>query len=175
MPPMMEETFGYGGKLRFLEFSFSPKTRRFGYSDGGDHIPSNEELWLTFVNHPLIAVQLMDHDCPTLYGEFARMEAQPACCNLYWLTGDQVEAWHCLLFDRQQRRPYLCTRRQMIFFLPLTEPEGMEDHTLFVDGRLLSPGSENYKISPCAETQKRLVEWLDSEASELERWLHEEE
>jgi hypothetical protein len=41
----MEQAFGYRGNLRFVEFSYSPRTHEFGYSDGGDHLPSDAQLW----------------------------------------------------------------------------------------------------------------------------------
>ena len=54
VPPIMEQAFGYRGNLRFVEFSYSPRTHQFGYSDGGDHVPSDAQLWTEFVNHPLV-------------------------------------------------------------------------------------------------------------------------
>src|SRR5215469_6716402 len=41
-PTMKIETAArYRGNLRFVEFSYSPRTRQFGYSDGGDDVPSD--------------------------------------------------------------------------------------------------------------------------------------
>ena len=72
VPPIMEQAFGYRGNLRFVEFSYSPRTHQFGYSDGGDHVPSDAQLWTEFVNHPLVCAEIGEDDCPTLYGKFQR-------------------------------------------------------------------------------------------------------
>lgn len=72
VPPIMEQAFGYRGKLRFVEFSYSPRTHRFGYSDGGDHVPSGAQLWTEFVNHPLVWAEIREDDCPTLSRTFQR-------------------------------------------------------------------------------------------------------
>src|SRR5438477_786389 len=72
VPPIMEQAFGYRGNLRFVEFSYSPRTHQFGYSDGGDHVPSDAQLWMEFVNHPLVWAEIGEDDFPTLYGKFRR-------------------------------------------------------------------------------------------------------
>jgi len=159
MPPMMEQAFGYGGSLRFIEFSYSPRTRQIGYSDGGDHVVCDEHLWMTFVNHPLIAGELTASRYPTLYGNPARGKQGCSHRRAYG-----IGAWHCLLFDRQQRRPYLCTRDQMMLFFVLTEPDDGDNHTLLADGLLLSPGCESYKMAPAPEFAERLRAWLDTES-----------
>jgi hypothetical protein len=117
---MMEKAFGYRGSLRFVEFSFSPKTRRFGHSDGGDQVLSDEKLGLHFVNHPLVLVELAVFNCPTLFGKFGP-PTMPACGSreeLEELLKRELGKWHCLLFDRHNRQPYLCTREQMNLFFP---------------------------------------------------------
>jgi hypothetical protein len=58
MPPMMERAFGCRGDLRYVEFSYSVRTREFGYSDGGDHMPSDANLWAWFLHHPLVSPQV---------------------------------------------------------------------------------------------------------------------
>jgi|SRR5215475_8717655 len=115
VPPIMEQAFGYRGALRFVEFSYSPLTHQFGYSDGGDHVPSDAQLWTEFVNHPLLWAEIGDDECPTLYGNFQHRTGR-FCREL----NRSNEEWHCLLIDRQQRRPYLCTTRQVALFFPLT-------------------------------------------------------
>ena len=55
-----------------MEFSYSSRTHELGYSDGGDHVPSDEQLWTEFVNHPLVLAEIGEDECPTLYGNFQR-------------------------------------------------------------------------------------------------------
>jgi hypothetical protein len=50
----------------------------------------------------------------------------------------------------------------MILFA-LMEPEGGDQHTVFVDGLLMSPGTENYKTPPSAEFADQLRRFLDRE------------
>ena len=63
VPLIMEQAFGYRGNLRFVEFSYSPRTHQFGYSDGGDHVPSDAQLWTEFVNYPLVWGEIGEDDC----------------------------------------------------------------------------------------------------------------
>jgi hypothetical protein len=53
-PPTLERAFGYRGDLRFLQFGYTAGRRQFGYSDGGDDLPSDEGLWSWFLHHPVI-------------------------------------------------------------------------------------------------------------------------
>jgi len=158
VPPVMEQAFGYRGKLRFVEFSYSPRTHGFGYSDGGDHVPSDAQLWTDFVNHPLVWAEIGEDDCPTLYGKFQRSGGR-FCRELDRLN----QEWHCLLVDRQQRQPYLCTTKQVIFFFPLTEPENGDDHTIFQNGMLLSPSRTEFRALSQAEAVQQLYSSLDEE------------
>jgi hypothetical protein len=52
-PMTMDRALGYRGTLRYVEFSFSPRTRKFGCSDGGDTTPCDENLWVSFLHHSL--------------------------------------------------------------------------------------------------------------------------
>ncbi len=54
---MLEDAFGYRGTLRFVEFAYSKRPRKFVYCDRGDFIPSDEDLWIRFLRHPLIGPQ----------------------------------------------------------------------------------------------------------------------
>ena len=45
----------------------------------------------------------------------------------------------------------------------LVEPEEGDDHDLFVDGLLMSPGSENYKLAPAPELPIEFRQFLDSQ------------
>jgi len=168
MPPMMEEAFGYRGDLRYVEFSYSPKTLKFGYSDGGDHLPSDAKLWEWFLHHPLVRPEVDAERYPTLYGRFAPenfLSSEEFIAGL--ADGDDkanhYPACHSLLLDRQQRQPYLCRRDQLLLFFPLVEPEEEDHHTVFVDGLLMSPGSENYKLPVSTTLAEQLRVWLDDQ------------
>ena len=50
----------------------------------------------------------------------------------------------------------------MIFFA-LMEPEERDQHTIFVDGLLMSPGSESYKLPPPVEFEDELRRFLDGQ------------
>lgn len=92
VPPMMEQAFGNHGSLRFVEFSYSPRTHQFGYSDGGDQVPSDAQLWTEFVNHSLIAAEIGEDQCPSLYGSFLHQGER--CFRELDLPNLE---WHCLL------------------------------------------------------------------------------
>lgn len=158
VPPIMEQAFGYRGSLRFVEFSYSPRTHQFGYSDGGDHVPSDALLWTEFVNHPLVWAEIGEDECPTLYGNFQHRGGR-SCREL----NRPNQEWHCLLVDRQERQPYLCTIKQVVFFFPLTEPANGDDHMVFRDGLLLSPSHSDFRGVPPAEILQQLYAWLDEE------------
>jgi hypothetical protein len=153
VPPIMEQAFGYRGNLRFVDFSYSPLTHQFGYSDGGDHVPSDAQLRTKFVNHPLVRTEIGDY--PALYGNFQHRHGR-FCREL-----NRPQECHCLLVDRQERQPYLCRKKQVVLFFPLTEPENGEDHTVFWDGLLLSPSLIEFRAVPQAEVLQQLYAWLD--------------
>ncbi|HEX8799939.1 MAG TPA: hypothetical protein VF772_15075 [Terriglobales bacterium] len=48
----------------------------------------------------------------------------------------------------------------MILFA-LMEPEGADHHTVFVDGLLMSPGTEDYKAMPAPKFVDELRSFLD--------------
>jgi len=52
----------------------------------------------------------------------------------------------------------------MILFA-LMEPETGDEHTIFVDGLLMSPGSESYKLPPPVEFVAELRRFLNSQVS----------
>jgi hypothetical protein len=158
VPLIMEQAFGYRGNLRFVEFSYSPRTHQFGYSDGGAHVPSDAQLWTDFVNHPLVWAEIGEDDCPRLYGKFERRGGR-FCREL----GGRNQEWHCLLIDRQERQPYLCSMEQVVLFFPLTEPENGDDHTIFRNGMLLSPSRSEFRVLSQAEALQQLYASLDEE------------
>jgi hypothetical protein len=52
---------------------------------------------------------------------------------------------------------------QTTMLFALVEPEEGDDHDLFVDGLLMSPGSENYKLPPAPELLIEFRQFLDSQ------------
>lgn len=162
VPPMLEEALGYRGDLRFVEFGYSPRTRRFGYCDGGDHIPTDHHLWTRFLRHSLIAPHLPKGRYPTLYGAFPR-NYQRAIEEPFanGAKGRFATPPHRLLLDRKERHIYLCRTDHTLLFFALKEPENEDRRRIFVDGLLMSPGCENYKIPPRKELAAELLGWLD--------------
>jgi hypothetical protein len=156
VPPIMEQAFGYRGSLRFVEFSYTQRTHQFGYSDGGDHMASDAQLWTEFVNHPLVCAEIGEDECLELYGDFRDRGGR--FCRQFHRPNPE---WHCLLLDRQERQPYLCTMKQVILFFPLTEPANGDDHTVFRDGLLLSPSQTEFRELPRDEVLRQIYAWLD--------------
>ena len=56
--------------------------------------------------------------------------------------GSDPPASHCLLLDRRDRRLYVAERDQAMILFALIEPEEGDAHNVYVDGMLMSPGSE---------------------------------
>jgi hypothetical protein len=58
----------------------------------------------------------------------------------------------------------------------LTEPEDGNEHMVFVDGLLMSSGSEGYKLPPPAESKEELLRFLGSQipAPKMSECLHVE-
>lgn len=162
-PPKMEEAFGYRGTLRFVAFGYSPRTHRFAHCDGGDDIPTDSDIWLRFLHHPLVAPQLPKSGYPTLYGVFGR-KAQPSLQEVME-SGDQQRAGfvpvHYLLLDRETRQLSICQRDQMILFFSLAESGESEAPRVFIDGLRMSPGDEDYKVPPRPEVVEQLFARLD--------------
>ncbi len=164
VPPTFEGAFGYRGDLRFLQFGYTAARRQFGYSDGGDDLPSDEGLWSWFLHHPVVTPHLPESRYPTLYGRFASETERPA---LDQIMGSAVASpvCHCLLLDRRDRRAYIAQRDQTMILFALMEPETGDEHTIFVDGLLMSPGSESYKLPPPVEFVAELRRFLNSQVS----------
>jgi len=80
----------------------------------------------------------------------------------------ESEPVHCLLLDRDARQPYICRRDQVTVFLPLTEPEKEDAHREFVDGLLISPGNEDYRVPCPVELAERLRLYLDDQFGFME-------
>jgi hypothetical protein len=161
VPPGFERAFGYWGDLRFVEFGYSVRSRQFGYSDGADDIPSDERLWLWFLRHPVISTHVPQRRYPTLYGTFSGAPERTAIEQIT-RSGGTFEAPHCLLLDRRDRKAYISRRDQTMILFALMEPEGADHHTVFVDGVLMSAGTENYKVPPPIELGHQLRSFLDA-------------
>ena len=58
---------------------------------------------------------------------------------------------HSLLLDRRDRRACVSERGQSMILFAVMEPEEGDAHNVFVDGTLMSPGSEDYTLSPASE------------------------
>lgn len=162
VPPMLGEALGYRGDLRFVEFGYSPKTGRFGYCDGGDHVPSDQDLWIRFLRHPVIAAHLPKSRYPTLYGAFPRNYQRGI--EEFFANGSKGRfptTPHRLLLDRKERRVYLCRTEHTTIFFALKEPENEGRCRIFVDGLLMSPGCEDYKLPPPKKLAAELLAWLD--------------
>lgn len=164
VPPMLEEALGYRGTLRFVEFGYSARTHQFGYCDGGDHIPSNSDLWIQLLRHPAIAPHLPKSRFPTLYGAFPRNQQRVVAQLLRRGSdkkGRQPKPPHRLLLDREYRQLYLCRTDRSTLLFAFAEPEDKDQHRIFVDGLLMNPGCENYKVPPPKELAAKLLAWLD--------------
>ena len=161
--PVFEAAFGYRGNLRFLEFGYTAASHQFGFSDGGDDLPSDERLWSWFLNHPVVSPHLPENRYPTLYGKFPSGTEMPAFEEVMG-RGVDLPTCHCLLLDRRDRRAYISQRDQTMMLFALVEPEEGDDHNVFVDGRLMSLGSESYKSPPDPELLIEFRRFLDSQA-----------
>ena len=161
VPPTFERAFGYRGDLRFIEFGYSFESRQFGYCDGADHIPSDKSLWLWFLRHPVISTHLPENRYPTLYGVSLAAGDRPAIEEVM-RRGRSFDSPHCLLLDRQDRVAYISQRDQTMILFALVEPEGADHHSVFVDGLLMSSGTEDYKMPPPVELVHQLRSFLDA-------------
>lgn len=162
IPDSFETAFGYGGNLRFVQFGYTAGSCKFGYSDGGDDLPSDASLWFWFLRHPAIAPHLPESRYPTLYGKFPSEGERPSLEHIM-RRGADPPTRHCLLLDRRDRRFYLAERDQAMILLALIEPEDGDAHNVFVDGMLMSPGSEEYKVPPAPELLDQFRRFFDSQ------------
>ncbi len=162
LPDLFEAAFGYKGNLRFVQFGYAVGSPQFGCSDGGDDLPSDGTLWSWFLHHPAVAPYLPESRYPTLYGKFPARSQRPSLEQIM-RSGVELPTCHCLLLDRRDRRAYVCERDQAMILFALMEPDEGDAHNVFVDGMLMSPGSEDYKLPPAPEHLEGLRGFLDSQ------------
>jgi hypothetical protein len=148
--------------LRFLRFGYMAARRQFGFSDGGDDLPLDTNLWSSFLHHPVVSPLLPETLYPNLYGKFAPGTERPALGDIL-KRGAIFPTCHCLLMDRRGRQAYVSQRDRTITLFALVEPEEGDDHNVFVDGLLMSPGSENYKLPPAPEILIGFRQFLDGQ------------
>lgn len=160
VPDCFEVAFGYKGNLQFVQFGYTAGSHQFGWSDGGDDLPSDGSLWSWFLHHPAVAPYLPESRYPTLYGKFPCGSERPPLEQIL-RKGTERPTSHCLLLDRRDRRAYVSERDQAMVLFALVEPDEGDAHNVFVDGMLMSPGSENYKVPPSPELVDQFRRFLD--------------
>jgi len=168
IPDSFEAAFGYRGDLRFVQFGYTAGSPQFGYSDGGDDLPADASLWSWFLHHSAVAPHLPEARYPTLYGKFPSGNERPSLDQIM-RRGANLPTCHCLLLDRRNRRAYLSERDQTMILFALMEPEDSDAHNVFVDGMLMSPGSEEYRVPPAPELLDQFRRFFDSQVQLSER------
>ena len=161
VPDSLEAAFGYKGSLRFVQFGYTAGSPQFGYSDGGDDLPSDGSLWFWFLHHPAVAPYLPESRYPTLYGTFPSGTERPPLEQIM-RGGAELPTCHSLLLDRRDRRAYVSERDQAMFLFALMEPDDGDAHNLFVDGMLMSPGGEDHKVAPPPRVLDEFRRFMDS-------------
>lgn len=167
VPDSFEAAFGYRGNLRFVQFGYTA-SGQFGYSDGGDDLPSDVSLWSWFLHHPAVSRDLPETRYPTLYGKFPFGSERPSLEQIM-RRGAELTTCHCLLLDRRDRRAYVSERDQTMILFALLEPAEGDAHNVFVDGMLMSSGSEDYKLPPAPELVDGFRRFMDSRVQVSER------
>ena len=170
VPDSFEAAFGYRGNLRFVQFGYSAGRPQFGYSDGGDDLPSDGSLWSWFLRHPAVAPYLPESRYPTLYGKCPSGIERPPLEEIM-KGGAELPTFHCLLLDRRDRRAYVSERDQAMILFAFMEPDDGDAHNVFVDGMLMSPGSEDYKVAPPPGVLDEFRRFMDSQGSDFQRRL----
>jgi hypothetical protein len=150
-------------KKRFAAAVFSPyslqnsRTRsdgiQFRIDSYGEAIHTNGQQ---------IQTTLRDRTRPECVDRFASSLPAPALDQIM-RSGLALPVCHCLLLDRRDRRAYISQRDQTLILFALTEPEEGDQHTVFVDGLLMSTGSESYRQPVPVEFVDELRRFLDSQ------------
>ena len=167
VPDSLETAFGYKGNLRFVQFGYTAGSPQFGYSDGGDDLPSDGILWSWFLHHPAVGPYLPESRYPTLYGKFPYGTERPSLEQIMG-RGSDLPTCHCLLLDRRDRRAYVSERDQAMILFALMEPDDGDAHNVFVDGMLMSPGSEDYKVAPLPAVLDEFRRFMDRRVQAFE-------
>ena len=105
---------------------------------------------------------------PTLYGKFPSGSQRPSLEQIM-RGGVDLPICHCLLLDRRDRRAYVCERDQAMILFALMEPDEGDAHNVFVDGMLMSPGSEDYKVAPPPGLLDEFRRFMDSRVQASDR------
>ncbi len=167
VPDSFAAAFGYKGNLRFVQFGYTAGFPQFGYSDGGDDLPSDGSLWSWFLHHPAVAPYLPESRYPTLYGKLPSGTERPPLEQIM-RRGAELPTCHCLLLDRRDRRAYVSERDQAMILFALMEPDDGDAHNVFVDGMLMSAGSEDYKAAPPPGVLDEFRRFMDSRVQAFE-------
>jgi hypothetical protein len=112
----------------------------------GDDLPSDASLGPGFFitqRYP----HLPKRRYPILYGNFPSGSKRPLLEPIM-RTGGDPPACHSLLLDRRDRRAYVSERGQSMILSAILAPEEGDAHNVFVNGTVMSPGSEDYNLSP---------------------------
>jgi hypothetical protein len=126
-------------------FGYNSRTRHFCFCYGGDDIPVDPQPWLAFLQHPVIARHVPRRLYPRLYGVST--------------STDEPESMPMFLLDRDMRKAYISRFDQVLWLLMLAQPDNLQ--RVFIDGLLMSPGSEEYKVPARPETLRKLRQFLD--------------
>ena len=165
--PIFEAAFGYQGDLRFVQFGYTVASPHFGFSDGGDDLPSDQRLWSWF----LTPLSVSPHTCrrTDIQPSMGSSRPKPEGLRLRRLLGEEQTFRPpivCCWIDEIAGRIFL-ERDQTMMLFALAEPAEGDDHNVFVDGLLMSPGSENYKLPPDPELLTEFRRFLDSQVPRL--------
>jgi tetratricopeptide (TPR) repeat protein len=164
-PPMLEAAFGYHGDLRYVAFHYSPRTTLLVHSDGGDDLPiPNPDDWITFVSHPALCGTLSSYSTlfrrvgmnrmwrPEEFEELPEVQQTHYCAR-----------FHAVVIDRIDRRMFVANWQQLKMFQPCSEPDGAEVHIQLPDGRLVSPGNEQWNQPVNPLIVQSMWEWLGNQ------------
>lgn len=162
IPESFEAAFGYRGNLQFVQFGYAAGSSQFGCSDGGDDLPSDGSLWSWFLHHPAVAPHLPEYRYPTLYAKLPSESERPPLEQIMRGRGD-LPTCHCLLLDRRDRRAYVSERDHAMILFALVEPDEGDAHSVFIDGMLMSPGSEDYKLAPASGLLDEFRQFMDGQ------------
>jgi hypothetical protein len=94
----------------------------------------------------------------------------PSPQRIYWLAGGAASkhgshprSCGVVLLDRRDRQAYVSERDQAMILFAIIEPEEGDADYVFVDGMLMSPGSEDYNLPPAPELVDQFRRFLDGQ------------